>query len=57
MKKYRLTDYVVHEYNSKKEYTEQKESELLTLNKDKSITVYSRYRTKNGKFKTVIENI
>jgi len=57
MKRYRLTDYIVYEFNSKKEYTEQKESELLTLNKDRSITVYSRYRTKNGKFKTVIENI
>lgn len=57
MKRYKLTDYAVIEFNTRKEYTEQKDIELSKLNKDKSITVYTRYRTKNGKFKTIIENI
>jgi len=57
MKKYTLTDYKVIEFNSRQEYKENKESELLTLNNDKSITVFTRYRMKNGKFKTIIENI
>lgn len=57
MKRYNLTDYKVIEFNNRQEYREQKESELSTLNKDKSITVFTRYRMKNGKFKTIIENI
>lgn len=57
MKEYKLTDYKVIEFNSKNEYKDFKDSELTTLNKDKSITVFTRYRMKNGKFKTIIENI
>ena len=54
-KKFAFKDFQVIEYNSKQDY--KKDSEELKLNIDKSITVFTRYRGKNGKFKTEIYNI
>lgn len=57
MKKYTAKDFKVIEFENFNEYKTKKDIEIMTLNNDRSITVFVRYRMKNGKFKTRIENI